>query len=214
MLTVNKELTIWEKNFRKNLYKEFYYFNSEPYTIERVDKVWSNVCDIINRSRNIGYNRNVLFIAIYLQGIFHSVCVNNADLIIKILKEKDYTTLPVLGILEELEDDEIKLISAIIKYHDPSKDLNLNNLKYRNEIDYIKLVRCGNVEPIVFDDVLSKVIKNNELIEDAIDELMKQYGNDGEIWNKYPNYKHMYYKKYYMFKKELDNFISLNKFNV
>jgi len=210
-----EKLTSNEKNIRKFLIKKFYSRNDKAHRADHVDEVWHNICDLVERSGKVGYDRKVLFLGVYLHDI---MCWRDRDLHNTLAKDfidnEEYKKYPELGIIDTLNKMELQTVKDMVYWHRSSLAVEDYEPTYPGSLDYVNLIRYADKGAPIFSDWLKRSMdyhrgKPNQ-IEEVKKHFIEKFSEDGYAWKNDPGYKEAYYKEYVQFQKDLKEFLENN----
>jgi len=210
-----KELSIYEKNVRRRLVMRFYAKNDKAHRADHVDEVWSNICDLVKRSCKVGYNRNILFLGVYLHDI---MCWKDRDthniLAKEFIESGEYKKYSELRILDFLNEVELETVKDMVYWHRASLKIKDYEPKYPESLEYVNLIRYADKGAPIFKKFLKRTLdfhsgKPNK-IEEAKNHFRNKYSENGYAWKNDPGYKKAYYEDYAQFQKDLKEFLENN----
>ena len=212
---MNVELTIWESNFRNYMDKVFYSNNDDAHRIDHVDGVWDNIVKLINRDKVNVYNRNIVFLAVYLHDMY---CwkdrATHNKLVLDVLVDEGFVNDSMLCVLAELNCAEMDIVKDMVYWHRSSLDFSAYKPAQQYIRPYVEVMRWADKGAPVFKDWLERSLKYHHGEENAVGNVKKhfieKFGKDGYAWKNDPGYATAYADEYDVFQEDMEEWLERN----
>lgn len=209
----NCKLTEHEKKVRLFLKEEFYDHNDKAHMIDHVDKVWMNICELINDNTfDFIINRDIVFLVVYLHDIKSGSDRKNHNVLAALfVREKMFLNYPILNYMNNLGDYNLFTISSTIYNHRASMTVDESLIDSNERLVYVNLLRAADKGKPIFKEVLNRTMlfhnDESEKEENVKKHLIEKFGSDGYFWKNDLAYRLMYEEEFKQFQIELKNYI-------